>query len=96
VAQRWYEGEHGPNAAIALAAPPKARCGVCGFYLPLAGALRQGFGVCGNEYAPDDGQVVSIDHGCGANSEVRVDVVVPVEELPTVYDDNEIETVAGD
>ena len=87
-AQRWYDGERGPNDPIALAAPPKARCGVCGFYLPLAGAFRQAFGVCGNEYAPDDGQVVSIDHGCGANSEVRVDVVVPVEELPTVYDDN--------
>ena len=27
------------------------------------------FGVCANEYAPDDGRVVSLDHGCGAHSE---------------------------
>jgi hypothetical protein len=25
--------------------------------------------VCANEYAPDDGRVVSLDHGCGAHSE---------------------------
>jgi len=92
-AQRWYDGDRGPTAAISLAAPEQARCGMCAFYLPLAGAFRQVFGVCGNEYAPDDGQIVSIDHGCGANSEVRVEVTVPVEELPTVYDDAEIETV---
>ena len=27
------------------------------------------FGVCANEYAPDDGRVVSVDHGCGAHSD---------------------------
>jgi hypothetical protein len=27
------------------------------------------FGVCANEYAPDDGRAVSLDHGCGAHSE---------------------------
>jgi hypothetical protein len=96
VAQRWYEGDRGPYAPIALAAPTGARCGSCGFYLPLAGALRQAFGVCGNAFAPDDGQVVSIDHGCGANSEIVVEAPVPVEELPTVYDDSQIETVTRD
>jgi hypothetical protein len=25
--------------------------------------------VCANSYAPDDGRVVSVDHGCGAHSE---------------------------
>src|SRR5262249_9306463 len=31
-ADRWYEGEHGPHAAIATAAPTNARCVSCGFY----------------------------------------------------------------
>ncbi|MER7001565.1 DUF3027 domain-containing protein [Dactylosporangium sp. NPDC000555] len=94
VAQRWYDGERGPNAAISVAAPSSARCGSCGFYLQLAGSLRQAFGVCGNEYAPDDAQVVSVDHGCGAHSEVLVEQVQAVDELPTVFDDSEVEQVA--
>ena len=93
-AQRWYDTEHGPEAPISIAAPANARCGLCGFYLPLAGSLRQVFGVCGNLFAPDDGRVVSADHGCGAHSEVLVDPAPPVEELPTVYDDSVVETVA--
>jgi hypothetical protein len=91
-AQRWYDGEHGPEAAISTAAPANARCGMCGFYLPLAGSLRLMFGVCGNLFAPDDGRVVSADHGCGAHSEVLVDTA-PVDELPTIYDDGEVEAV---
>ncbi|MFY1673561.1 DUF3027 domain-containing protein [Plantactinospora sp. WMMB334] len=94
-AQRWYDGDHGPAAPIAVAAPRSARCGTCGFYLPLAGALRQSFGVCGNFYAPDDGRAVSADHGCGAHSEALVgSAEVPVDELPTIYDDSEVEAVA--
>lgn len=93
-ATRWYGGEQGPEAAISMAAPLAARCGMCGFYLPLAGSLRPVFGVCGNLYAPDDGRVVSVDHGCGAHSEVLLEAATPVEELPTVYDDGELEPVA--
>jgi hypothetical protein len=94
-AQRWYDGESGPEAAISTAAPRNARCGTCGFYLPLAGSLRQMFGVCGNLYAPDDGRAVSADHGCGAHSETLLgNSEVSVEELPTVYDDSEVESVA--
>ena len=93
-AQRWYDGDHGPAAPISVAAPRAARCGSCGFYLPLAGAMRQSFGVCGNFYAPDDGHVVSADHGCGAHSETLIESVeVPVDELPTVYDDSALEAV---
>jgi hypothetical protein len=92
-AQRWYDSEHGPEAPISVGAPRTARCGACGFYLPLAGSLRAVFGVCGNLFAPDDGRVVSADHGCGAHSEVLVDATAPVEELPTVYDDGEMEPV---
>ena len=92
-AQRWYDGEHGPDAAISTAAPSAARCGTCGFYLPLAGSLRQAFGACGNVYAPDDGQVVSADHGCGAHSEALTDPASEVDELSTVYDDSQVEPV---
>ncbi|ASW57377.1 DUF3027 domain-containing protein [Plantactinospora sp. KBS50] len=93
-AQRWYDGDHGPAAPISVAAPPAARCGTCGFYLPLAGALRQAFGVCGNFYAPDDGRAVSADHGCGAHSETLVESAeAPVEEMPTAYDDSAVEAV---
>jgi hypothetical protein len=94
-AQRWYDGDHGPAAPISVGAPPAARCGTCGFYLPIAGAMRQAFGVCGNFYAPDDGRAVSADHGCGAHSETLVDTPeTPVDELPTIYDDSEVEAMA--
>ena len=55
----------GPTAAIAKAAP--APCG--DLRLPRSrwpASLRSVFGVCANEFSPDDGRVVSLDHGCGA------------------------------
>ena len=64
---RWYSSEHGPGTPLARSAP--GQCATCGFLTPLAGALGQVFGACANEYAPDDGRVVSLDHGCGAHSE---------------------------
>jgi len=66
-AQRWYDGDHGPRAALAHAAP--SHCVSCGFFVPLSGGLGRLFGACGNSFAPDDGRVVSADHGCGAHSE---------------------------
>jgi hypothetical protein len=69
-AQRWYAGSHGPMAPTAVAA--SAPCSTCGFLLLMAGSLRTEFGVCGNEWSPDDGRVVSMDHGCGAHSETDV------------------------
>ena len=66
-AERWYEGDHGPHTALARAAP--APCASCGFLVRLAGPLGGLFGVCANAYAPEDGRVVSVDHGCGAHSE---------------------------
>lgn len=71
-AQRWYAGTHGPRDPFAEQAP--APCASCGFFVPMSGALRGVFGVCANEWAPSDGQVVSLDHGCGAHSEVDVQV----------------------
>ena len=71
-AVRWYTGEHGPSAALASAAP--GSCLTCGFLVRLNGPLGRVFGVCANEFAPDDGRVVSVDHGCGAHSDAGTPV----------------------
>ncbi|WP_433557014.1 DUF3027 domain-containing protein [Pseudonocardia xinjiangensis] len=84
-AQRWFEGTHGPASDMARSAP--GRCGMCGFFLPIAGSLRGAFGVCGNEYAPADGAVVAVGFGCGAHSDVQVEPVSPVAVAELVYDD---------
>ncbi|HEX6578971.1 MAG TPA: DUF3027 domain-containing protein [Jiangellaceae bacterium] len=81
-ADRWREGSGGPHTEISRAAP--LRCETCGFLVALAGALGHVFGVCANERAPFDGQVVSYDHGCGAHSEVRVGQTVPVVPGPVL------------
>lgn len=70
-AERWYRGSRGPTAAGALAS--SAACGSCGFLVALRGSLGTVFGVCANEWSPDDGKVVSLDHGCGAHSETDVE-----------------------
>src|SRR3954447_15095833 len=90
--ERWYAGDPGPEAPIARAAP--AACASCGFFVQLSGALRQAFGVCANAYAPDDGRVVAVDHGCGAHSEA---VVVPAAPppLPPLLDEHGIDVVGG-
>jgi hypothetical protein len=90
--ERWYAGDRGPEAAIARSAP--ASCATCGFFVPLTGALRQAFGACANELAPDDGLVVSVDHGCGAHSEA---IVVPVSPAPSppLIDEFGIDVVGG-
>ncbi|MGU3292636.1 DUF3027 domain-containing protein [Williamsia sp. M5A3_1d] len=88
-ATRWFEGPHGPDSDMAVAS--KLHCGSCGFYLPVAGALRVAFGVCANEYAAD-GSVVSAEYGCGAHS----DAVAPSGEgspAYDAYDDGAIEIV---
>jgi hypothetical protein len=78
---RWYTSDHGPSTPLAHAAP--GPCVTCGFLVRLGGPLGKVFGVCANEYAPDDGRVVSLDHGCGAHSEAigatpSANVQVPV------------------
>ena len=66
-AKRWYDSDRGPKTPLAMSAPKQ--CQSCGFFLPITGSLRGAFGVCANAVAPDDGRVVSVDHGCGAHSE---------------------------
>ena len=69
-AQRWYDGDGGPGSPLAQSAPDS--CTTCGFLMRIAGPLSELFGVCANGDANDDGRVVSLDHGCGAHSEVRL------------------------
>jgi hypothetical protein len=84
-AERWYAGDHGPDTGMARHAP--GRCGTCGFYLPLAGSLQAGFGVCGNELTEADGAVVSVEYGCGAHSDAEPGARSSVEVGDVVYDD---------
>ena len=64
---RWQDGDFGPLSTMARQATQK--CRECGFLMPLAGSLRQNFGVCTNAWSPADGRVISLDYGCGAHSE---------------------------
>ena len=81
-AMRWYAGDSGPESPLAVAAP--ATCQTCGFMIRLSGPLGRVFGACANEYAPDDGKVVSVDHGCGAHSDGELMVVEGVGTAPAV------------
>ncbi len=69
-AQRWYDGDGGPEAPLAQSAPEP--CSTCGFLLRISGSLAESFGVCANGDANDDGRAVAFSHGCGAHSEVRL------------------------
>ncbi|MDX2849127.1 MULTISPECIES: DUF3027 domain-containing protein [Streptomycetaceae] len=86
-ADRW-EDEYGPKAPMAQAAP--AQCVSCGFLVPIAGSLRQAFGVCANEFSPADGRVVSLAYGCGAHSEAAVMPKTP-RPAPPVLDETAVE-----
>ncbi|HTQ94359.1 MAG TPA: DUF3027 domain-containing protein, partial [Streptosporangiaceae bacterium] len=81
-AERWYDSEHGPRTPLAHAAP--AHCVSCGFFVSLSGELGRVFGGCANAYAPDDGRIVSADHGCGAHSEAMADAVTARTVAPVI------------
>ncbi|UQA93592.1 DUF3027 domain-containing protein [Streptomyces halobius] len=89
-ADRWEEA-YGAKTPMAQAAP--ATCMTCGFLTPLAGSLRQAFGVCANEFSPADGRVVSLAYGCGAHSEAAVMPKPPRPAAPVV-DETVIEPLA--
>lgn len=92
-ATRWYGSSHGPDSAGAKAAD--ADCSTCGFVIPLSGHLGTLFGVCANEWSPDDGKVVSLDHGCGAHSETDVaDRGHEWQQTVPVIDENDVELAA--
>jgi len=84
-ADRWQEGEQGPDSPIAQQAA--GSCNTCGFLVSMAGPLSDRFGVCANGMANDDGRAVSFDHGCGAHSGARLSRSAAFQELPpTVFD----------
>lgn len=93
-AKRWYEGPHGPKALSTKTAAGNL-CSTCGFFVPLKGDFDRMFGVCANKWSPDDGRVVSLDHGCGEHSEI--DPPEPshlwVQSKPA-YDDVHIDVIA--
>jgi hypothetical protein len=86
-AQRWYDGEQGPDVPLAQSAP--GRCEGCGFLVRLDGPLATMFGVCANEFANDDGRVVAFNHGCGAHSEAQL----RKKQLPPPLPDHVFDTV---
>ncbi|MCI1219966.1 MAG: DUF3027 domain-containing protein [Bifidobacterium sp.] len=93
-AKRWYEGQHGPKSLSTKTAAGNV-CSTCGFFIPLKGDLNVLFGVCANKWSPDDGRVVSIDHGCGEHSEI--DPPEPSHlwvQSDAAYDDLHIDVVA--
>ena len=67
-AKRWYESDRGPKSGRR----PRNTCSSCGFLMKMSGGMRTMFGVCANEWATDDGAVVSLDHTCGSHSESDV------------------------
>ena len=67
-AKRWYDSERGPKSGRR----PRNTCSSCGFLMKMSGDMRTMFGVCANEWATDDGAVVSLDHTCGSHSETDV------------------------
>lgn len=87
-AARWTD-RHGPESEIAQGA--KHHCGTCGFLTPITGSLGAMFGVCANEFSAD-GEVVHLEYGCGAHSEVRVntDSATPTLEA---YDDSAVDVM---
>jgi hypothetical protein len=89
-AQRWYDGEQGPDVPLAQSAP--GRCGGCGFLVRLDGPLSTMFGVCANEFANDDGRVVALNHGCGAHSEAQL----RKKQLPPPLPDHVFDTISRD
>ena len=89
-AGRWYRSDQGP----ARSAKAQANCGNCGFLVKIGGSLGQMFGVCGNEWSPDDGRVVSHDHTCGAHSETDVEAREPQWPIaPAKLDDFQVDVV---
>ncbi|MFD4144147.1 MULTISPECIES: DUF3027 domain-containing protein [unclassified Streptomyces] len=86
-ADRWEEG-FGAKTPMAQAAP--ASCVTCAFLVPMAGSLKQAFGVCANEFSPADGRVVSLAYGCGGHSEAAVMPKPPTPPPPV------LDTMAAD
>jgi len=89
-AERWHDGPGGPEAPVAKSAPDQ--CWSCGFLVRINGSLSDRFGVCANGNANDDGKVVTMDHGCGAHSEVKL----ARKQQPLPMPDHAFDTLTDD
>lgn len=69
--ERWLAGPPGASDEGSRQAP--ASCSTCGYFVALRGSLGTCFGACTNQFSSSDGQVVSLDHGCGGHSDVIVE-----------------------
>lgn len=93
-AERWYQGQHGPRSLSTRTAGRDNPCSTCGFLVPIAGDLGRMFGVCANVWSPDDGRVVSLDHGCGEHSDIDPPAPTPLWTQPApAYDDTRIDVI---
>lgn len=90
-ASRWVDGPGGPLSEAAVKSLGKCRS--CGYFVPMAGALRAVFGVCANEWSPSDGRVVTLDHGCGAHSETDAPARRPEPIGTPIVDDSRLDIV---
>lgn len=90
--ERWAAGDFGPDSAMAKAA--RQHCVSCGFLMPLAGVLRQEFGICTNEWSPADGRVVTLTYGCGAHSESEPEQPPAASTPVPIIDDQVVDLVA--
>ena len=90
-ATRWSGGAGGPGAAEAIKSTGK--CRTCGYFLPMAGALRAVFGVCASEWSPSDGRAVTLDHGCGAHSETDAPAPRPEPIGIPIIDDSRLDLI---
>jgi hypothetical protein len=94
--ERWFDGDFGPDAPMAKAAP--GNCRTCGFMLAIGGLVGQAFAICANSFGAD-GRVVALDYGCGAHSSVREieGTGVPVTEMVVdEYDNDALDLRDGD
>jgi hypothetical protein len=94
-ATRWANSDAGAEGEFSTRA--SAHCSTCGYFMPIAGSLREQFGVCANAWSPFDGRVVQLDSGCGAHSEtdVRRPDTEPAEAVVDDYARGELEFQEG-
>lgn len=91
--ERWRAGVGGPHNAMTRQA--LGICQECAYFVRLSGSMGRMFGACANEHSPSDGTVVSVDHGCGAHSDV-VSASRGVELPRPVWDTITIDTALFD
>jgi hypothetical protein len=84
--------------SLARRSPPRRPPPCCDLrLLPTHGrGAAPVFGVCANEWSPSDGAVVSLDHGCGAHSEVDVDPAPPVSVGEPILDEFSVDLLTLD